>query len=387
VELKANPLCQLMLEYAPLPSRRSNRPLQARTFFSVTAQMLMASLALSAASAAVPSVTTPLGLPPIAAPLSREGPALAALGEQLFSDKRLSANGSVSCATCHIPQQLFTDGRPVALGLSGRALTRRTPSLLNIRYASSLFWDGRVAELAAQVRAPLLGPTEHGLLDQETVARLIRGDARYAQSFERVLGVEKAKLSILDLGAALAAYEKTLLSGDSAFDRFLYGQDAHAMTPAAVRGLKLFRGRAQCASCHQIGESSALLTDEKFHPSPLPLADQTLSQLGTLAETVVAVRSRGDTDTLNAMVASDQSVAALGHFVVTLNPADIGCFKTPSLRNVALLAPYMHDGSVLTLARAIELELYSRSVQNYPLVLTEDERADLLEFLQALTSH
>jgi cytochrome c peroxidase len=327
----------------------------------------------------------PLGLPADVSSTRDNGP-LAEVGKQLFSDKRLSADGSVSCATCHIPERQFTDGRPVARGLAQHALTRHTPSLLNVRYATSLFWDGRASDLATQVRTPLLGPTEHGLLDEQTVANIVRRDAAYATAFARLLGVRKDALSIRDVGTALAAYETTLLAGDSAFDRYLYGHDAKAMTPAAVRGLALFRGRAQCESCHRIGESSALLSDGSFHSSPLPLPDSTLSQLGALTAKVAALRARGETDALNALVASDRDVAALGRFVVTLDPKDIGCFKTPSLRNVALSGPYMHNGSISSLSQAIEIELYSRAVQSYPLVLTEDERSDLLQFLAALSS-
>jgi cytochrome c peroxidase len=255
-----------------------------------------------------------------------------------------------------------------------------------VRYATSLFWDGRATDLATQVRTPLLGPAEHGLIEEQAVVDIVRRDSVYSAAFAHLLGVRKAALSIRDVGTALAAYEKTLLSGDSPFDRYLYGHDEKALTPAAVRGLALFRGRAQCESCHLIGEESALLTDGGFHPSPLPLADSALPQLGALTAKVSTLRAHGEIDPLNALIATDRDIAALGRFVVTLNPKDIGCFKTPSLRNIALSGPYMHDGSIPNLSQAIEVELYSRSVQNYPLVLTEDERADLLAFLQALTS-
>ena len=345
-------------------------------------------IVLSLLAGSVAHADVPLGLPQASkADETRESRALEELGKRLFTDKRLSVDGSVSCATCHLPERHFTDGLPTAHGLGGRALTRHTPSLLNVRYATSLFWDGRALDLATQVRTPLLGPAEHGFVDEQAVTSIVRRDAGYAAAFQRLSGAAKADVSIGQIGAALAAYERTLLSGGSAFDRYMYGHDAKAMTPAALRGLALFRGRAQCESCHRIGENSALLTDNDFHPSPLPLPDKAVSQLGELAEKVATLRKRGETDALNALVASDQNIAALGRFVVTLDPKDIGCFKTPSLRNVALLGPYMHDGSVRTLPQAIEVELYSRSERNYPLVLTEDERADLLQFLEALTSH
>jgi cytochrome c peroxidase len=326
----------------------------------------------------------PLGLPP--QPDAKTSPALVELGRQIFMDPRFSVDGSLSCATCHIPERQFTDGRATARGLGGKGLTRKTPSLLNVRYQTSLFWDGRAKDLEAQVRTPFLGPAEHGLRNEQAVGEIVRQDDSYATALARLMHVPKKELSLREVSAALAAFEETLLAGNSPFDRYLYGHDLKAMTPAAVRGLELFRGRARCASCHQIGEASALLTDGAFHASPLPIPESALAQLGALTERVSTMRARGDIDGLNALIASDRDIAALGRFVVTLAPKDIGAFKTPSLRNVALLAPYMHDGNIALLPQAIEIELYSRTQQNYPLVLTEDERADLLQFLEALTS-
>jgi cytochrome c peroxidase len=301
-------------------------------------------------------------------------------------DRRFSVDGTISCATCHIPERQFTDGRATARGLGGRELTRKTPSLLNVRYQTSLFWDGRAKDLETQVRAPLLGPAEHALIDERAVGQIARQDESYATAFARLLHVPKAGLSLREISLALVAFEKTLVAGNSPFDRYLYGHDPQAMSAAAVRGLALFRGRARCESCHRMGENSALFTDGEFHPSPIPIPAPVLAQLGVLTEKVANLRKWGDIDGLNALVATDRDIAALGRFVVTLAPKDIGSFKTPSLRNVALLGPYMHDGSIAELARAIEFELYSRTEQNYPLVLTEDERADLLQFLEALTS-
>jgi cytochrome c peroxidase len=326
----------------------------------------------------------PLGLP--SRPDAKAAPALVELGRKIFTDRRFSIDGSLSCATCHISERQFTDGRATARGLGGKELTRKTPSLLNVRYQTTLFWDGRAKDLATQVRTPLLGPAEHGLPNEQAVGEIVRRNSSYATAFARLMHVSKNELSLREVSAALVAFEETLLTGDSPFDRYLYGHDLKAMTPAAVRGLALFRGRARCSSCHQIGEDSALFTDGEFHASPLPIPESALAQLGKLTEKVSAMRARGDTDGLNVLVARDRDVAALGRFVVTVQPRDIGAFKTPSLRNVALLGPYMHDGSIALLPQAIEIELYSRTQQNYPLVLTEDERADLLQFLEALTS-
>jgi cytochrome c peroxidase len=329
---------------------------------------------------------SPLGLPPVALGDSAQERGLADLGRRLFVDKRLSADGTISCASCHIAERHFTDGRATASGLHGKVLVRHTPSLLNVRYATSLFWDGRAPDLVTQVRSPLLAPAEHGLGSEEAVGAIVRADPDYTRAFAHVFGVARKSISIREVGEALAAYERTLLAGNSAFDRYLYGGESSAMSAAALRGLALFRGRAQCANCHTIGAASALLTDGNVHASPISMSASTLSQLGALTDQVGALRRDGKIDEMNALIESDRDIAALGHFVATLDPKDIGQFKTPSLRNVALTGPYMHDGSVASLAEAVELELYSRSAQNYPLVLTEDERADLVAFLQALSS-
>jgi len=150
----------------------------------------------------------------------------------------------------------------------------------------------------------------------------------------------------------------------------------------------LFRHRAQCASCHTIGESWALLTDSDFHLSPLGIPADVNSRLSALTKQVVAARESGKPGDVERLIATDEHIAALGRFVVTSKPADIGKFKTPSLRNVALTAPYMHDGSVTTLEQAVDLELYARgSALNYPIALTADERRDIVEFLKALSGN
>lgn len=327
-----------------------------------------------------------LGLPP--APDGSDGKeaALARLGCEIFFDRRLSIDGTVSCASCHMPEKAFTDGRATARGLHGTTLTRHTPSLLNVRYRTVLFWDGRATDLATQARSPLFGPLENGLPDERTLRDILRANPVYVRAFERELRKTTETLSVLDVTAAIAAYERTLVAGDSPFDRYAYGGDALAMSPAAVRGMRLFRGRAQCASCHLIERNSALLTDNLFHSSPIPLAPKVLEELPSLAKTVEDLRNAGRDAALSAIIASDIRVAALGHFVITLDPRDIGKFKTPSLRNAALTGPYMHDGSVPTLAMAVDLELYNHVVPSQPLVLAEEERADLLAFIQALSS-
>jgi cytochrome c peroxidase len=158
------------------------------------------------------------------------------------------------------------------------------------------------------------------------------------------------------------------------------------LSDAAVRGLAIFRGRGRCDVCHTIGDNSALLTDQSFHASPLGLPASANAALVELTQRVTELHSANDISELNSNVVSNPDIAALGRFLVTLKPQDIGLFKTPSLRNVALTGPYFHDGSVASLNEAVDLELYSRGdAIRYPIVLTTQEKADLIEFLKALT--
>lgn len=186
----------------------------------------------------------------------------------------------------------------------------------------------------------------------------------------------------MNVAQAIAAYERTLVAGNSAFDRYHYGHDKTALDAAALRGLELFRGRAQCGQCHVIGETSALFTDQQFHTLGVGfkhLEDRLVPEAIRFAKLTAAERQK--------LVTSDPASAELGRFSVTLNPADLGRFRTPSLRNVAETAPYMHDGSVATLEEAVDLEVYYRGVEaGHPLILTPSEKTDLVAFLKALTS-
>jgi cytochrome c peroxidase len=327
----------------------------------------------------------PLGLPPLPPQETVEKTALAAIGQRLFFDKRLSADGTVSCGSCHIREKQFSDGRPRGIGIAGQVGTRNTPSLLNVVYATSLFWDGRADTLEAQAVLPLTNLREHGLSAESAVLEIVAKDPEYRRGFAQALGPRD--LSVNDVLAAIGGFERTLLSGDSPADRFMYAGDQLALSNSAMRGLTLFRGRARCATCHTIGDTSALYTDLSFHVSPLGLPPTANAGLVELTQRMVELRTRNDVMALNSLVVGDSDFAALGRFVVTGNPRDIGLFKTPSLRNVALTAPYFHDGSVATLAEAVDVELYSRGdAIRYPIVLTMQEKEDLVEFLKALSS-
>jgi cytochrome c peroxidase len=241
--------------------------------------------------------------------------------------------------------------------------------------------------LQQQALDPLTNPREHGLANVSVLVSIVSSDAEYAAAFSRVFGGNsqpppQSLITVDNIVSALAEFERTLLIADSPFDRYQYGHVRTALSPSAVRGLELFRGRAQCAGCHLIGSADALFTDNLYHS--LGVGMPTIAPRLAQAATRVANASA---PTLDRLIAEDPEIAALGRFVITKQPRDIGKFKTPSLRNVALTAPYMHDGSVSTLTEAVDVEIYYRSLESgAPLILTPEEKRDLVEFLTALTS-
>jgi cytochrome c peroxidase len=304
------------------------------------------------------------------------------LGSKIFFDTRLSGDGSISCATCHQPEKAFTDGRAIARGVHGHSGTRNTPSLWNVSSMTSLFWEGRRTTLEQQATDPLLNPREHGMQPSQLLAS-IRADERYRALFLSAFGIQPGAIELEHVSVALSAFQRTLTIGDSPFDRYQHdGKVEQAMEAAAVRGLSLFRGSAQCASCHPIDARFALFTDHEFHSLGVGVQSisRDLPKLATSAATMSASQ-------LDRAISDNPQIAALGRYLVTKDPRDIGKFKTPSLRNVALTAPYMHDGSVATLSEAVEFELYYRGIESgRPLILTPAEKEDLLAFLKALTS-
>lgn len=326
-----------------------------------------------------------LGLPPFTAPANNlPTAAKCALGQRLFFDRRLSTSGDISCASCHQPEHAFSDGRPVSAGVGGQLGTRNTPSLRSAAYVTSLFWDGRRTTLEAQVSDPLTNPSEHGFSDGAGLFERLRQLPDYPAAFRQAFpeAPVASALSLRHLRQALACFVRSLAAGASAFDRYRYGHEPDALSPAAQRGLALFTGRAQCASCHTLDAHSAPFSDHRFHSVGIGV-EIINNHLASLVQNAVALPSaRRD-----ARILRESELAALGRFLVTHDPADIGAFRTPSLRNVAQTAPYMHDGSIPTLAQAVEREVYYRSQENgRPLILTPAERTDLVAFLQALDS-
>ena len=324
-----------------------------------------------------------LGLPPITIPADNpQTPDKIALGKKLFHDQHLSADGKISCASCHKVERAFTDGLPVARGIHDQLGTRNTPSLMNVAYQQSFFWDGRRSSLEAQAKEPFLHSREHGLSNVPDLLQRITSDSSYVVAFKRVFGVSSDPISAEHLAQALASFQRSLIAGNSAFDRFYFAGDKKALSPSAQRGLKLFQRSAQCNICHTIDKGSALFTDQQFHSLSVGLK-KIENRMAALS---IQVAGASQLEREN-FVLEDAAFAEMGRFLITGNPADIGKFKTPSLRNVAQTAPYMHDGSVATLDEAVDLEVYYRGVaQNRPLILTPVDKADLINFLKALSS-
>jgi cytochrome c peroxidase len=245
-----------------------------------------------------------------------------------------------------------------------------------------LFWDGRRKNLEEQAQDPLMNVVEHGLKSQDALLEQIRGQREYQIAFEQAFGVRANAISMEHVVKAIAAFERTLVAGNSSFDRYYYAGDKAALSPDAIRGLALFLGRAGCAKCHSVGTDSALFTDQAFHSLSVGFK-RIEPRLAEIAK--VAFAGERLDEGQGAVSAAD--IAELGRFAVTRKPEDIGKFKTPSLRNVAVTAPYMHDGSVPTLEAAVDLELYYRGIESgRPLILTPLEKGDLVSFLKALTS-
>jgi cytochrome c peroxidase len=314
---------------------------------------------------------------------SASGDILIEVGRRLFFDASLSLDKSVSCSTCHRPEYAFTDQRRTSVGAYRAVGTRNAPSLINTPKNGALNWDGREISLEAQVVHPFVSRVEHGLASQFEVVRRVRGNEAYRQSFKMAFAGDsnEESVTIERIAGALASYVRSLADGQTALDRSRGGRDADAMSKAAQRGFELFRGRAQCGRCHVVTDSEAPLTDGRYHALGVGLS-AVGPDLGAVLARVDALGPLPPSDE----VLADPRIGALGRYVVTHLPDDIGKFRTPSLRNVAVTRPYFHDGSVETLEAAVDLELYYRRLTDgTPVVLSRAERDDLIAFLRALT--
>ncbi|HXG92829.1 MAG TPA: cytochrome c peroxidase [Blastocatellia bacterium] len=307
------------------------------------------------------------------------------LGRELFFDKRLSADGTVSCATCHDPKLAFTDGKRVAEGIGGRLGVRNTPTLLNAMFNSGQFWDGRAGSLEEQAKMPLTNPDEMGSQTHEQVVARVAVDQQYSKQFKQAFG----KPVTIDLIAkAIATYERTLVAGNSPVDRYLAG-DLDALSESARNGMILFRGKARCTVCHTFNQSFPFLSDMNYRNTGVAVKAKDFDRFARRAMDLSRVDSQVKLDS----IANEEGAHSLGRFLVTGIALDIGAFKVPSLRNVELTAPYFHDGSAATLEDVVKFYLKggmdnpNRDWQLEPIDLTESEQHDLVEFLKALTSN
>ncbi len=281
----------------------------------------------------------------------RDNPVISAkveLGRMLFFDKRLSANGTVSCATCHDPATAFADRQPVAIGIDARRGSRNAPTLLNAVFNELQFWDGRAHSLEEQVKQPLLNAFEMGMKTEDAVVARVKAIPEYQWQFREVFAGE---VTMERIAQTIAAFERTLLSANSPFDRSLAG-DYKALSEPQKRGWRLFRGKAGCIGCHEFQPSSPFFTDFKFHNTGI--AVQANNALIQEAEKITALDALEPENAKERKRLPETKVyAELGRFLVTNQKRDIGAFKTPTLRDVELTAPYMHDGSIKTLLDAV----------------------------------
>jgi cytochrome c peroxidase len=334
--------------------------------------------------------SNPLGLPPVQrADSTQPNPALRSLGKKLFFDRRLSGNGTMSCAMCHIPEHAFTNNElGTSVGMEGRSVRRNAPTLLNVAYVKDLFHDGREKSLEKQVWSPLLGENEMGNTTATSVVKRLHTLADYTGKFEAVFEGQSANRD--SVGLALAAYQRSLISGDSPFDRCHFGNETSAMSDKAKRGFQLFTGKANCVKCHTIEKDHALFSDGQFHNTGIGYL-QSLAVTAVRHPLRIAPGVVIEVEKAVYAAAAEQPQEDLGRSEVTGKREDRWKYRTPTLRNIALTAPYMHDGSILTLDAVVNH--YNRggatnspglSSLIRPLGLTLQERNDLVSFLKEL---
>ena len=315
-------------------------------------------------------IATPLGLPPV--PIPADNPPTAetvALGRKLFFDKILSRDNTVACASCHDPKNGMADPNRVSKGINNLEGNRNAPTVLNAAYNPSQFWDGRAGTLEAQTEGVVNNPIEfaHSLVGVE---RKLMASPAYVKSFEQAWG--RGPITYEMAAKSIASYERTLVSGNSAFDRYYYGGDKKALSESAVRGLKFYLNpslkAANCVSCHRIDEAHSTFGEERFHNTGVAFDPKT------------------------------KAILDMGRWTITKDPTMVGAFRTVTLRNIALTAPYMHDGSMKTLEEVIDFYFDGGRPNQYishdmpvsglpeiPKGQQPQAKKDLVEFLKALT--
>ncbi len=324
----------------------------------------------------------PLGLPPLALarPITADS---VSLGRRLFFDRRLSFNGTLSCAMCHIPEQGFTQHElTTPAGIEGRVVKRNASALYNVAYRKILFFDGREDTLEQQVWSPLLAVNEMGNPSIGVVLRRLNETTDYEATFIDVFGTG---INVLTLGMALADYQRGLISADSPFDRWYFSGMSDAVGDSAKRGFELFVDK-DCSACHQLENGFAHFTDDDFHDTGLGFdvamkGPQQTTRMQIAPGVIIDIES-------DALPPNPND---LGRYEITGKPEDRWKFRTPSLRNVAITAPYMHDGSLARLRDV--LDFYNaggvphdeQDERVRPLGLTEQQIEDIIAFLETLT--
>lgn len=336
-----------------------------------------------------------LGLPPLIEPKDNPTtPEKVSLGEVLFKDTRFSSNGKVSCATCHDPAKGFTDRIPLSKGVG--TTTRNSPTVLNAAFFSTQFWDGRSPSLEDQAQHPMVNPVEMGLSNHDPVIKIVREDQQYQGLFKKAFNVNPQDIQLDHVLKAIAAFERTQIGGNSRFDRWYFNGEANALNVQEKRGFQVFVGNGRCVSCHVVEQNTALFTDNKFHNVGVGINRLSQADLEKVAQPFL--QKDHSQEAVDLAVLTDAKTSEIGRLAVSNKMFDMGNFKTPTLRNIDLTAPYMHDGSLKTLDDVVEH--YNRGgassdkekINPYisggirKLNLTAQEKKDLVAFMKTLNS-
>ncbi len=356
----------------------------------------------------------PLGLPPV--PIPTDNPQTdnkIKLGDMLFHDARFSADGKVSCATCHAKEKAFTDHLPVSKGFSDkkgtRMGTRNAPTVINAAYYTSQFWDGRVPSLEEQSKFPPINPVEGGLHSWDHLVDMLKKDDFYKKEISKVFNIKPSEITIEHFAKAIASFERTIISGNSKFDRYMYGGEKDALNAQEKRGLAVFLGQGRCVSCHTISQTHALFTDNQMHNLGVgfkalggkssEVAKEYIVMLAKQKEKLKdKTGNKVDNHAADELVLAEKRFSELGRLAITHEADDMGAFKTVTLRNIAKTGPYMHDGSLSTLEEVVEWYNLGGKLNSNdpdtpfldggirPLNLSGEQMVDLVAFMKALTS-
>jgi len=311
-------------------------------------------------------------------------PQRVALGHKLYFETRLSADGTVACATCHDVTRGFTDQLTVSEGIKDQHGHRNAPTTLNVALLQTVFLDGRSPTLEHQAKLPIINPIEMGMPDGQAAVDAIKDDPEYQAAFKKAYGRD---VNYDDIGRAIGAFERTLVFVDSPFRRFLAG-DEDAISPEAKKGWMLFNEEGRCMSCHPMNPSNPLGTDNRFHNVGVSARHQDFE--GLAKQAIKALKEDNSEERIDEL-ALTTDMSELGRFMVTKNRSDIGAFRTLILLNIGITPPYMHDGSVETLWDV--MDHYNKGGEPNlfldggiePLALSDTQIDQLVAFLFTLT--